>query len=792
MRSTNNPSNPSSRKTEITAVIKTVTFSNPETGYLILKTETGVALCGQVPDASIDLKGIAVKVIGSWQKHKTYGVQFVFTELMILENELFYFLTKVVKGLGRKLAAALIDSLGEENLEQVLDQTPEQLLAFKGIKEKKLKKIIDNWQRFRELKELSKFLIPLGATHNFVQRVYREFQDETDLVQKIRDNPYILTRIKGVGFKSADRIGRAMGVEPTNHHRIEACLEYVLYDHTDSHGNSCIGQPALLNLANTELLSGEDDFQIEPLLFQEILDHMVQQEKIIFLNEEKLTSTYLYQAEKFIRDFLSRRSRSAQSPLTGDIETYISSKETEMGIRFSDEQTRALRMVNTGPGVFVLCGYAGTGKSTIARALLDLFSTQIPREGIMCCAVSGIASDRIRKTSGYSAQTIYSLIHKHRDEGAEFPYEVLLVDEASMVNTELLHRIVLRLKPTATLILVGDPAQLPPIGAGEPFSDIIAFGLAPTVSLTRIYRQSDDKAITLFANDIRKGLIPEGYGSGFFSDFAYHDLSLPGYYALKAQVQNGELSESRFVEMKAQNTNRIFKAVISLVETYKPQLAKALNQKNFAEFLTAIQIITPMKGGLLGTENLNNTLQYKLNRFVRVEEKCIDLGRVRLALCDKVVHIQNANIDCITPSEYKKTRRVFHKERIFNGMIGVIIRLDREDELIHVLYPADQLVVEYSFEEAREYLRLGYALTIHKVQGSEFNHVLMPMSFAHFIMLNAKLLYTAITRAREKIMLVGEDYAFRAACRKMETIQRDTVLKTLHSLDTRASADEGV
>ncbi len=775
---TQRPGSTHQRK-EISAVIRTVTFRSPDTGYMVLKSESGVTLCGIHTDSGVDLKGLSVKARGYWQKHKSYGMQFVFDELTILENELFYFLSRVVKGLGRKLATSLLHSLGEEKLEYILDHSPHELLAVKGIKEKKLKKIIDNWQRYRCLKDLSKFLIPLGMTHHFVQKVYREFEAETDLIQKIRDNPYILTRIKGVGFKSADQIGRAMGIEPINRHRIEACLEYVLFNYTDKNGNSCIDKTLLLNLADNELLDGEGDFQIDADSFEEILSHMVDKEKIVFLNEEKLTSSFLYRAEKHIMAFMNQRSRMREAaPIVADIEAYIRHKEKEMGICFSEEQGQALRLVNSGPRIFVLCGYAGTGKSTISKAILDLFSSQ-NKDRIMCCAVSGIASDRIRKSSGYSAQTIFSLIYKYKDEGAKFPFDVLLVDEASMVNTELMYRLITRMDPKSTLILVGDPAQLPPIGAGEPFADIIECRLAPVVSLTRIYRQSEDKVIAWFANEIRNGLIPKDYLDESYSDFRFLDLSMAGYYAHRARVRNGELTESEFKEMKAENTARIFEAMTRVVDSYRTQMAEAIKKKNFGEFLTGFQIISPMKGGLLGTENLNVTLQQRLNTFSSQEEKTVDLGRVRLALCDKVVHIQNANLDCISPEDYKASDRIFFRMRIYNGMIGVIIRLDKEDEVIHVLYPADQTIVEYSYDEARDYLRLGYALTIHKVQGSEFRHVLLPMSFSHFIMLNSKLLYTAITRAREKVIICGETYAFRAACQKKEAVMRDTVLKMI-------------
>lgn len=783
----NVPKTTPQKKKEITAVIKNVTYRNSDNGYMVLKTETGAALCGVFYDADVDLQGVQVKAVGQWQKHKAYGMQFIFDELIILENELFYFLTKVVKGLGRKLATFLLDSMGEEKLEQILDTDPDQLLEVKGIKERKLKKIVSNWQRYRDLKELSKFLIPLGATHAFVQKVYREFEQDGNIIQNIKDNPYILTQIKGVGFKTADRIGRAMGIEPTDVHRIESCIEYVLFDYTDSNGNSCISEPLLLNLANQELVSGEDDFRIEPNLFRDILKTMVENEKIVFLQDGKLTSSFLFNAESRIHEAMIRRSTSTSPLLVPDIEAYIGKKQEDMGIQFSEEQKEALRTINKGYRVFVLCGYAGTGKSTIARAILDLFRSKLSSDKIMCCAVSGIASDRIRKTSGYQAQTIYSLIYKYMGEEKEFPYEVLLVDEASMVNTELLYKLILRLKDSSTLIMVGDPAQLPPIGAGEPFSDIIEQGIAPSVTLTRIYRQSEDKVIAVFANKIREARIPGDYQSGQYSDFGFVDLSIPNYFAVRAKVKKREMPESEFKDMKEKNTVRIFDSLMGIAESYKPLLAEALKQKDFAGLLTTFQIITPMKSGGLGTENLNDELQKFLNRFAANEAKSVDLGRVRLALSDKVVHIQNTNIDCISPVDYRKPERqkYFRKERIYNGMIGIIIALDKEDEVLHVFYPGDKKIVEYSFDEAREFLRLGYALTIHKVQGSEFKHVVLPMTFSHFIMLNSKLLYTAITRARESITIVGEDYAFRAACRKKEVTVRDTILKLLKDRESK-------
>ncbi len=232
-----------------------------------------------------------------------------------------------------------------------------------------------------------------------MQKVYREFEQDGNIIQNIKANPYILTQIKGVGFKTADKIGRAMGIEPTDVHRIESCIEYVLFDYTDSNGNSCIAEPLLLNLANQVLMSGEDDFRVEPNLFRDILKTMVENGKIVFLQDGKLTSSFLFNAESRIHEDMARRGASTFPPLVPDIEAYIEKKQEDMGIQFSEEQKEALRTINKGYRVFVLCGYAGTGKSTIAKAILDLFRSKHSPDKIMCCAVSGIASDRIRKTS---------------------------------------------------------------------------------------------------------------------------------------------------------------------------------------------------------------------------------------------------------------------------------------------------------------------------------------------------------------------------------------------------------
>ncbi len=255
------------------------------------------------------------------------------------------------------------------------------------------------------------------------------------------------------------------------------------------------------------------------------------------------------------------------------------------------------------------------------------------------------------------------------------------------------------------------------------------------MTLSRIYRQSDDMVIAFFANDIRE-----------------------------------------------ENAERIFKVLCETAAGYKGLLDETYKKRDYAGYLNTLQVITPMKSGPLGTDQLNEALQKLLNESSITPERTVNLGRTTLAVRDKVVHIQNMNIECIRPADYARPDREDHyyTDRIYNGMQGIVIAINGQEESLHVYYPADKTIANYSFDEARELVRLAYALmTIHKTQGSEYKTVLIPITLSHFIMLNNKLLYTAVTRAKEKVIFMGEDYAFQSACRKKDVTVRDTVLKML-------------
>lgn len=760
---------------QLSGKIKTVTYKSSESGYMILKTTTDVTLCGVYSFSDSDLKDMEFIAKGSWVKHKKYGYQFNFSHFEIKEGELFYFLSRVIKGIGESLAKTLLEKYEEDELIEILENSPKRLLEVKGIKEKKLQKITANWNKFKELKTLSKLLIPAGATQSIVNKIYKHF--ESDIIDKLKENPYLMMEVKGIGFKSADKIARALGISPNATERVRACINFVMIEYTNRQGNSCISQDELYEILFNELKIEDEEstvFEFSSDEFMEIVIDMIEKEELVKLKNSKITSSFLNYAENFIINKLFEKLKYKDLNIVSDIKTYIETKEKEMNFDFSDEQKEAIETINRGFRVFVLCGYAGTGKSTISKAILDLLSIKYSKKEIICSALSGIASDRIRKTSGYTSATIQSLLMKaDKLEDGKLPQKVVLLDEASMVNSELLFKLLRAIDEEAIFIMVGDPAQLPPIGAGNPFSDIITNKLAPTIELTKIYRQSDDKVITLFANEIRNGEVPSNYMS-YYEDFEFKNFAIENYYSLK-----NRLSQSELKEVRDENSTKMLEYIKSLAKSYKNTLASFYNSKETYEYITHFQIITPRKDGIIGVENLNREIQSILNPKSD-EKSIIELGKHTFHIGDKVVHIQNQDMDCIMPKNFKLSgENQLFKTRVFNGMIGVLFQVDKDEELLWVYYPTDEIVVEYGFDEARDLLRLAYTLTIHKTQGSEYKNVVIPISLSDFMMLNSKLIYTAITRAKDKVIMVGENYAFKMACRRKDVTIRDTVINNI-------------
>ncbi|RXK01051.1 exodeoxyribonuclease V subunit alpha [Arcobacter sp. CECT 8986] len=750
---------------KLSGVIKRVFYKNEETKFISAVLENNQRICGVYFDTDIDkIVGEEIVLTGNWVTHKKYGIQFVFDTLEIKEAELYFFLTKIVKGIGQKFAKDLLEKYSEEELIKILNEKPEELLNFKGIKEKKLNKIVASWQKFQHLRELGSFLSKYGVSSNLITKIYSNFGEVEDLIEKIKQNPYILINIKGIGFKKADEIAKSLGIDEKSEFRIMACLNYTLKEFCDNNGNSSIDKYHLYRLLDESLRFNQED-----MLYENCIVQMLADEDLFTTKENRVAISMLYNAEKNILEFFRRRKDERYlKNIVSNIDEYLEKKQKTLGFDLSDEQKKAVELINEGRNTLFLIGYAGTGKSTSSRAILELLEEIVGYDDIITIALSGIASQRISDTTGYSSSTIQSLLVKHKEKDF-FPYKVILLDEASMVNSVTFYQIINKISDDTVFIIVGDDGQLPAIGAGNILSDAIKYELAPICKLTKIYRQNENQAIAVIANDIRQGQVPE-YKENY-EDFKFIDVSIDNYYAVKNSVSSNDFSSLRL-----QNSDMILTNILNISASYIAEFYKLIKEKNISNALILFQVITPMKNGILGVENLNMQLQRLFNSS---REQSYKTKLYEYKLSDKVIHIKNENMKCQTMQMYKANSQDFMERRVFNGQLGLIIKLDFDDRKCIVLYPNDDMVVFYDFDDLNSLLSLAYCLTIHKTQGMEYDNALIPISFSHYIMHNTKLLYTAITRAKKMCYIVGEDDAFKSACKRIETTKRESVINDL-------------
>ncbi|MDQ7043511.1 MAG: AAA family ATPase [Sulfurimonas sp.] len=728
-------------------------------GFFIAKLKSGEKVSGSYFESDIEsIKDSAITLTGFWEEHKKYGKTFKFETLKVNQNELFFFLNKIIKGFTKKLTAELIEKFGQEGLIDILDNDIERLLEFKGIKEKRLKKIQASWKQFRSMRRLGEFLSPYDVSPALLTTIAGAMKDVDEPCTKIKNNPYILTHINSIGFKRADELALKMGIDREDEGRISSAMDYVLLNYCEAQGNSCIAKEILFSGLDELLMFSQKEHLYEAALVERVAEG-----SIVIMKNDRVSPAKLYDAEKYLYDEFRARSKRSSGGFVKNIDEFLADSSLKLG----EQQKEAVEKINKGAMLLFLVGYAGTGKSTTSKTILELINTKYDKKEIMTCALSGIAAQRISDTTGYESATIQSLLIKHENSD-KFPYSVVLIDEASMINSSLFARLIGKISSKAILIIVGDDAQLPPIGAGNVLSDVLTLALAPTVKLTRIYRQSEDQAITLIANDIRKGVVP-AYREKY-EDFEFVDITIANYYALKNQLSPDELKN-----LRDENSQQI---IIEIVHRVLDSLKKAryrLKNKQIKEYLNYFQVITPMKGGLLGSTNLNKVLQEYFNPN---PSKCVKRGGLEFRLMDKVVHTKNENMTSWSGDGFKLGEDA-NQRRIFNGMSGLLFKIDEDDEQLFVFYPNEDVVVVYEYDEIKSHLMLSYALTIHKVQGMEYDIVVIPMSFTHFIMHNTKLIYTAVTRAKHKCVLVGEGAAFESGCRKFEATRRDTVLLEL-------------
>ena len=697
--------------------VKDIKFRNEDNGYTVglLSTEDGeITIVGHAAIISIDEM---VSLEGDIIYHNKYGEQFSFTSITtILPNTskgIENFLSSgLISGIGPQIAKRIVGKFEEESL-NIIQYNPERLKEVNGIGDKKLKKIVASFDQHREIRDMMVYLQQFDISTNLGIKIYKAYGSETTKV--ISKNPYQLTEdVHGIGFKIADNIARKMGIDSHNPYRIKAGLKYIVME-AAGQGHCYLIKEELFTRAK-RLLNSEGE-ALESALRDLALS------KSIYVIEEKDESLVYYAPYHIAENNVARKtvdlSRTDFDDLDIDLDKEISKIEKEDNIKFGNNQILAIKESLTN-GVLIITGGPGTGKTTIINAIIKL--CDLLKLDVSLTAPTGRAAKRMTETTGMEAKTIHRLLEiSFLDGGGEFvrddsnniDADLLIVDEASMIDILLMNNLLKALDSGTRLILVGDIDQLLSVGPGNVLKDLIGSGIIRVVMLDEIFRQGNKSMIIENAHRINNGQRP------------------------LLNVNNKD-----FFFIKENNLDNIGEIILDLISHRLPNFYSV--DKN------DIQVLTPMKKGQVGINNLNNSIQERLNpKSTHKAEKKI--GEYIFRVGDKVMQIRNNyNIQW----EIIRNNIVLDKgEGVFNGDLGYIHNIDNEDSTLEVIFD-DEKLVEYDFRDLDE-LKLAYAITVHKAQGSEFPIVIMPMSPGVPMLLTRNLLYTAVTRARQLVVLVG-------------------------------------
>lgn len=727
-------------------VIAEIIFHNKENGYTIAVFETEdeqFTAVGSLPSCH---KGSSYLLQGQWKIHPTYGEQFAissFEEMMpSTEAGIEEFLASgVLKGIGKKTAAAIVSKFGSETFE-IIEKEPHRLTEISGIGEKKAEAVAEAFRSHREFAEITLYLQQFGINADYAMKLYRVYGADT--IAAVEENPYRLAEdIFGVGFKKADKIAEKMGIPKDDEHRIKSGIKFTLW-YFAGEGNTFLPQTELCEKTGN-LLDLERD------KIKDALVEMAFQGDVHIDNLENRNVVYLmpyYLAEQNVCKCMAAINSEEPAPIGSDLDSLIAVTEQESGITLSENQKYAVK-TSLKQGISVITGGPGTGKTTIINAIINILQHSGLKTAI--AAPTGRAAKRITETSGYEASTIHRLLEYYYSEGedtmrfgktAEDPldYNAVIIDEASMIDLMLMNGLISAVRPGTRLILVGDADQLPSVGAGNVLRDIIKSEYVYCVKLTEIFRQAKESLIVVNAHKINKGEYPDCNEKG--KDF----------FMMRQKTEKDML-----------------------------QLIKDLCVRRLPAYYTDIlpvrdiQILTPVRKGLLGSMNLNKELQEVLNPPCSQLEERRSGDRV-FREHDKVMQIRN-NYQL----KWRNQEDFTEGEGIFNGDVGFIHSIDREFNEVTVIFDGCKYVT-YDFSQLDE-LELAYAITVHKSQGSEFPIVIMPMSWFPPVLATRNLLYTGVTRGKTAVVLVGSENKMHGMVDNNRIIERYSGLDVrLHML----------
>ena len=738
----------------VTGYIDHIIFRNEDNGYTVMvlkgvEEEDELTCVGSFP---VVTQGASVELEGNYTQHPVYGKQFQAVRLtekmpedaLAMER---YLGSGAIKGIGAALAGRIVRHFGDETF-RIVEEEPERLSEVKGISEKKAREIAMQVAEKSDMRKAMMFLQKYGISLNLGAKIYQKYGDSVYSV--LQENPYRLADdISGVGFKIADEIAYRIGIHTDSDYRIKSGMIYTLLQATGE-GHIYLPKEELFRRAS-ELL-GVDSSYMEKHLVDLSMDRKV-------IQKEQGDQILIYPAQYYYLELNTARMLRELDIFCPEDEKMVERRivqiEKETGTILDEMQKKAVREA-AGHGLLILTGGPGTGKTTTINAIIRYFEGEGAE--IRLAAPTGRAAKRMTEATGYEAQTIHRLLELtgmpeddregqpiHFERNAENPLEtdVIIIDEMSMVDIHLIHSLLMAVTAGTRLILVGDENQLPSVGPGNVLRDIIRSEQFPVVELKKIFRQASESDIVVNAHKINKG----------------------------EQVEINNKSRDFFF-LKRYDADIIIRVVIALIQEKLPKYVEA---KPFE-----IQVLTPMRKGLLGVERLNQVLQRYLNP-PDAEKKEKEVGQGLFREGDKVMQVRN-NYQLEWEIRGRYGIPIEKGVGVFNGDTGIIKTINDFAETAEVEFE-DGRWAEYSFKQLDE-LELAYAVTIHKSQGSEYPAVIIPLLSGPKMLMNRNLLYTAVTRARKCVTVVGSEETFR------DMIRNEKQQRRYSSLDLRIRETE--
>lgn len=723
---------------KIIGSVENIIYRNAENGYSVIEIDSNGDRVVCVGNFSILSEGQVIEAEGEFKTGK-YGEQFFCRNIKYhnpgTEEALTRYLASgLIKGVGPVTAAAIVEKFGKDTLE-IIEKYPSALTEVKGISHKKAAEIGASVLALKDMQAALMYLQEYNISVNLALKIYKVYKERTESV--LRKNPYrLIEEVDGIGFITADKIAANMGIEKNSAFRIRAAVIYALKHTAEYTGSTYISLNTVIEnlskLLEIDFSVPESRAALDDVLQNLIFDGII---KNIENGKENIMLAVYYNLEKSISAKLARLVNFMPSKLE-NIDYFIAEYERINNISLHEDQKKAVKLAAEN-GVTVITGGPGTGKTTIIKCIMYVLQNQ---GEIALCAPTGRAAKRLSESTGKEAKTIHRLLELNfnnderyfaYNENSMLNYNTVIVDEVSMVDEFLFNSLLKALKDGTRLILVGDKDQLPSIGAGNVLSDIIASGCVKVKMLIKIYRQDKESLIVLNAHAINKGIMPDLY-----------DNSLDFFFIEKRAPQD------------------ILQTVTQLCIKRLPDYLKC--------GASAIQVLAPMKKGLAGVENINKSLQNLINppkknvREIRFDDNIFREG-------DKVMQtVNNYNLKWI-----KNTVFAERGEGVFNGDIGYITSINSMYDL--TVEFDDGRVVDYSAADIND-LTLAYAISIHKSQGCEFDAVVIPVTGGPPTLLTRNLLYTAITRAKKLVVLVGSSFMIKKMVDNNYTRKRYTYL----------------